>query len=276
MNFTFRRTYTGQIKLAVFDWAGTTIDYGCCAPAAAFIEGFKRKGVAITMAQARAPMGLEKREHIKMITEMEPVAMAWEQEHGRSVTEADIDEMYHEFVPVLLDVLGDYAELIPGTLETMSALRQQGIKIGGGTGYFEEAMQICMAAAARQGYKPDFSICATKVPNGRPAPWMIYEIMKKLDVYPTEAVVKIGDTVPDIKEGLNAGTWTIGVAQAGNEVGLTQAEWETLADAEKGQLLEQAINQLSPAGAHFVVDTIADVPQVIVEINRRLKNGERP
>ena len=92
-----------QIKLAVFDWAGTTIDYGCCAPAAAFIEGFKLKGVVITMAQARAPMGLEKREHIKMIAEMEPVVMAWQKEHGRSVTEADIDEMYHEFVPVLLD-----------------------------------------------------------------------------------------------------------------------------------------------------------------------------
>ena len=57
---------------------------------------------------------------------------------------------------------------------------------------------------------------------------------------------------------------------------LTQAEWEVLNDAEKGQRLELAINQLSQAGAHFVVDTIADMPQVIVEINRRLKNGERP
>lgn len=276
MNFTFRRTYTGSIKLAVFDWAGTTIDYGCCAPAAAFIEGFKRKGVEITMAQARAPMGLEKREHIKMITEMESVALAWQKEHGRFVTEEDIDEMYYDFVPALLDVLSEYAQLIPGTLNTMSVLRQQGIKIGASTGYFEEAMQICMEAAEHQGYKPDFSICATKVPNGRPAPWMIYEIMKELNVYPTEAVVKIGDTVPDIQEGLNAGTWTIGVALAGNEVGLTQAEWEALSAAEQGQRLEYAINQLAQAGAHFVVDTIADVPQVIQEINRRLKNGERP
>jgi phosphonoacetaldehyde hydrolase len=64
MSFYNPVTYCGPIKLAVFDWAGTTVDYGCCAPAAVFIEGYRHKGVAITLAEARAPMGIEKRAHI--------------------------------------------------------------------------------------------------------------------------------------------------------------------------------------------------------------------
>lgn len=276
MNFTYRRTYTGSVKLAVFDWAGTTIDYGCCAPAAAFIEGFKRKGVAITMAQARAPMGLEKRDHIKAITDMESVAMAWEAAHGHYVTAQDIDDMYHAFVPVLLEVLTDYAKIIPGTLETVKQLHQMGIKIGGTTGYFEEALAICQESAAKQGYEPDFVIGATQVPNGRPAPWMIYETMKNLNIYPVEAVVKVGDTVPDIEAALNAGAWAIGVAQTGNEVGLTEEEWSALNERKKMQMMDTAVKTLSQAGAHYVVDTIADVPAVIEDINIRLNSGERP
>ena len=30
------------------------------------------------------------------------------------------------------------------------------------------------------------------------------------------------------------------------------------------------------AGAHYVVDTLADLPEVIADINARLAKGERP
>ena len=46
MNFTYRRSYRGPIEAVLFDWAGTTMDFGCIAPAEVFVEvfGFWRKG----------------------------------------------------------------------------------------------------------------------------------------------------------------------------------------------------------------------------------------
>ena len=39
---------------------------------------------------------------------------------------------------------------------------------------------------------------------------------------------------------------------------------------------EHAAGKLYAAGAHYVVDTLADLPGVIADINRRLAQGERP
>ena len=57
---------------------------------------------------------------------------------------------------------------------------------------------------------------------------MALENARRLGVYPMESIVKIGDTLPDIEEGLNAGMWTIGLAKTGNEIGLTEQEIEDL------------------------------------------------
>lgn len=269
-------TYNGSLKLAVFDFAGTTVDYGCCAPAAVFIEGYRRKGVDITMAQARGPMGMEKRDHIRTIGEMPEVAAKWQQHHGQPMSAADIDAMYEEFVPLLLAVLEDYSTIIPGTVETIDYLRNEGLHVAGTTGYFDEALAVVERAAAAQGYKPDFTTCATRVPAGRPAPWMIYRAMEALGVYPPAAVVKVGDTAPDIAAGLNAGVWTVGVAKTGNEVGLTEAGLGELDANEATAKIAQAHQRLAAAGAHYVIDGIGDLPPIITQINQRLADGERP
>lgn len=265
-----------RLQLAVFDFAGTTVDYGCCAPAAVFIEGYRRKGVEITMAQARGPMGMEKRDHIRTIGEMPAVAEKWVQVHGRAMTADDIDDMYNEFVPLLLAVLNDYSELIPGTVETVSYLREQGLRVAGTTGYFDEALAVVAEAAAKQGYTPDFTTCATQVSAGRPAPWMIYRAMEALAIYPPAAVVKIGDTVPDIAAGLNAGAWTIAVAKTGNEVGLSVSELAALDPTDVDARVAAARQKLADAGAHYVSDGMEGLPAIIDQINTRLAQGERP
>ena len=91
-----------------------------------------------------------------------------------------------------------------------------------------------------------------------------------------EALVKVGDTLADIAEGLNAGMWTIGVAQTGNEVGLTEKEFAGLDPEARRTRLNLAYQRMFQAGAHYVVDSIAAVPPVIDEINERLVRGERP
>jgi phosphonoacetaldehyde hydrolase len=270
MSFYNPVTYRGPIKLAVFDWAGTTVDYGCCAPAAVFIEGYRHKGVAITLAEARAPMGIEKRAHIAAIAQMPAVVARWQTVHGRSITEQDIDEMYAIFAPLLLQTL------VPGVLMMQEWLRQQGIKIGATTGYFTEAAQVVQRAAAAQGYHPDSTVCASDVSAGRPAPWMLYRVMNELEVYPPAAVIAIGDTVADVAAGRNAGVWTVGVAKTGNELGLTAAEVVALPADELQHRLTAAYLHLSRAGAHYVVNGVGDLPWVIDKIQSRLARGERP
>jgi len=234
MEFVYRRSYRGPVKLVILDWAGTTMDYGCYAPAVVFIEVYRRHGVEITMKQARRPMGLHKRDHIKAISQMEEVAEAWTQVHGRPVTEQDVDDMFIEFQPLQLACLADYADLIPGTLETVAALRERGIAIGSTTGYFFEAMELIKEEAARRGYVPDSSVCATQVPAGRPHPWMVLQNMFNTGIYPPEAVVKVGDTKPDIGEGLNAGVWTVGLAKTGTILKLLSNGQIKMAKGEQG------------------------------------------
>jgi phosphonoacetaldehyde hydrolase len=158
----------------------------------------------------------------------------------------------------------------------VAVLRAQGMHIAASTGYFVEAMEVVRQAAARQGYAPDFTVSANQVAAGRPAPWMIYRAMEATGVYPPHAVVTVGDTVPDVEAGLNAGVWTVGVAQAGNEVGLSEAEFAALPAVEQESLRRQARATLAAAGAHYVIDGVWELPAVVEAINARLQMGMQP
>jgi phosphonoacetaldehyde hydrolase len=276
MSFVYQRSYRGELKGVILDWAGTTMDYGCYAPAVVFIEVFKRKGIDITIEEAREPMGAHKRVHIQKIAQIDAVRNRWTELHGAPPSEADIDAMFTEFIPLQLDCLAQYADLIPGCLEAVAAFRAKGLKIGSTTGYTGEMMDLLQKEAAARGYKPDATVCATEVPAGRPEPWMCLENAKLLRIYPMEAMVKIGDTLPDIYEGLNAGMWTIGLAMTGNELGLNEAEIATLDPEVRERKRQRAYERMAQAGAHYVVDSIVDCPPLIDEINARLARGERP
>ncbi len=202
------------VKLVVFDFAGTTVDHGCLAPLQAFIADFAEHGVPVSNAQARTPMGLDKGDHIRAMLRDPDVSRLWRQKHGRDWTEADFHRLYERFVVLQLEVLDRYSKLIPNLLETVADLRSRGIRIGATTGYFKEAADRVAAAARAQGYEPECVVCAQEVSAGRPAPWMIFRVMERLNVYPPAAVVKIGDTIPDIAEGRSAGAWSMGVLRA--------------------------------------------------------------
>jgi phosphonoacetaldehyde hydrolase len=221
-------------------------------------------------------MGAHKLVHIRQISQVPTVARKWQMVHGRPVTEDDVQKMFHQFVPLQLDCLAQYADLIPGTLEVVAELRKRGVKIGSTTGYTREMMDLLLKEAARRGYVPDATVCATDVPAGRPEPWMCLRNAEKLGVYPMEACIKIGDTIPDVEEGLNAGMWTIGLAKSGNELGMNEREIAALPADRLQARLERAYRRMAAAGAHFVVDTIADVLPVIERIGERIAAGERP
>ncbi|MEA2782915.1 MAG: phosphonoacetaldehyde hydrolase [Rhodospirillaceae bacterium] len=276
MTFKYQRSYRGKLQAVLLDWAGTTMDFGCVAPAVVFVEVFKRRGVPITIDEARAPMGAHKRVHIQRITQLDSVRQRWIEKRGKAPGEADIDGMFEEFVPLQLKCLSDYSALIPGTLEAISALRERGYKIGSTTGYTTEMMKINLKDAARQGYKPDSTVCASEVPAGRPYPHMCLQNVINLGVSTVEACVKIDDTRPGVEEGLSAGMWTIGLAVSGNEVGLSLADWDALPQAEQERRRQAAYTRMYQSGAHYVVDSIADIQPCLDDIEARLARGERP
>lgn len=276
MDFVTQRSYRGRLKAAIFDWAGTTVDYGCCAPAGAFQELFRRNGMEATIAQAREPMGMHKRDHIAVMLAMPDIARQWEGAHGAPPTEADLERLFNDFIPLQLDALPNFLDVIPGVPETVDAMRGRGMKIGATTGYNEAMMGLCQEAAARAGYIPDVSIAVTQVLAGRPAPWMAVKAAMELQIFPWESIVKIGDTVTDVLEGLNAGMWTIAVTRTGNEVGLSRQEVESLPPETLTPLLERAHTKLAQAGAHYVVESVADVLPLLDAIEIRLARGERP
>jgi len=276
MTFRYRRSYHGRIQAVLLDWAGTTMDFGCMAPAVVFVEVFKRQGVPITTEEARAPMGAHKRVHIQRITEIDSVRRRWQEKRGRPPTDEDVAAMFADFVPLQLKCLSDYSELIPGTLEAVAAMRARGAKIGSTTGYTAEMMKINLADAAKQGYVPDSTVCASDVPAGRPFPYMCLQNVINLGVSPVEACVKIDDTRPGIEEGLNAGMWTIGLAVSGNEIGLPLARWREVPAAESERMRDAAYVRMYQSGAHYVVDDITGVASCLDDIEARLARGERP
>lgn len=276
MTFRYSRSYRGPLQAAIFDWAGTTVDFGSLAPAAVFLKIFEEAGVPVTLDEARGPMGIHKRVHIEIMLAMDSVAQRWQAKHGKRPGEAEVDRLFAAFVPAQLACLAEHSALIPGTLETMRFLRGRGMKIGSTSGYTREMMEINLVEAARQGYEPDCMACVSDVPVGRPGPAMALVNVAQLSIGAVAACVKVDDTVAGVEEGLNAGMWSVGLAVSGNEVGLSLADWQALPAAEQARRRQAAERRLAQAGAHYVIDSVAELPAVVEDIEARLARGERP
>jgi phosphonoacetaldehyde hydrolase len=260
----------------VLDWAGTTVDFGCMAPVATFMEAFADAGVAITVAQARAPMGLPKWDHVHAITRDESVKVRWTNVKGREPDDDDVNALYERFLPLQVRTVERHSEVIPGVLDVVAELRARGLAIGSTTGYPREVMDVVVRLAKEQGFETDVTICAGDTPAGRPGPFMALQALINLSVSPVSSVVKIGDTAVDIAEGLSAGMWAIGVAVTGNEVGLSAEEFDLLSPHDQRSVSDAARDRLYRAGAHYVVDGLADIMPVLESIESRLADGERP
>jgi phosphonoacetaldehyde hydrolase len=259
-----------HIKAVVLDWAGTMVDHGSRAPAIVFQEIFRQRGVPITVGEAREPMGMAKRQHIATVAAMPRVAEAWVAKFGSACSEADIDAMYEEFLPMQKSILGEHSQLIDGAADTAAWLKENGVKIGSSTGYTQELMSIVVPAAAKQGYSPDCYLCAEDAPKGRPAPFLIFEAAKRMDVFPTWHMVKVDDTPVGIVAGRNAGCWTVGITKAGNCVGLSVEEFEALSDAEKADAISKASAKMLDAGAHMLAESAAE------HFDQQIEEGQLP
>lgn len=259
-----------RIECVIFDWAGTVVDYGCFAPVAAFIESFNAIDVPVSAAETRAYMGLTKLEEIRALFNLEHVRCEFREKFGRDYNEEDVQGRYKDFQQILYNTLGQYASPLPGVVETVGQLRKQGIKIGSTTGYTRKMMDIVIPAAEKQGYKTDHCVTSDNLPGGRPNPYMIYQNMIDLAVPSVDYVVKCGDTIADIREGVNAKVKSVGIILGSNEMGLTLEETQALPAEALRQRMDEVRRRMLDAGADAVLDSITDLPQYIDKLNESL------
>ena len=219
-----------QIELVVFDWAGTTVDYGSSAPSAVFDRVFSASGIHLTRAEINAPMGMEKKAHIRQLLSCASGKKQWAEKYGRPWNEADVERLYEEFEATL--------------------------------------------SARALGYAADCVVTPDVTGKGRPSPFMLYECMRQMNVYPPCRVVKVGDTVVDMEEGKNAGAYAIGVLTGSNLLGLTQEEYDAMDPLALNRKKKEAALCYLHAGADLVIDSIRELPEAIAVLNRRMAKGE--
>jgi phosphonoacetaldehyde hydrolase len=249
--------------LVVFDWAGTLIDHGCRAPLIAFLEAFHQAGIPLDEATARRPMGTNKRDHIHEILTYPEVRESVLRARNIPPDEALVNQLYGSFSKHLLTTLPQHAAPIQGAAECLKWLASQGIPVASTTGYTRSMMQAILPLAHLSGITPRFVVCADEVPAGRPAPWACFRIAETLGIFPLHRAIKIGDTPADIAEGLNANMISLGVSLSGNEIGLSEDQLNALPTTQRNSLNIQAKRNLCDAGAHEVLNTVADLPSWI-------------
>jgi len=274
----YRRTYKGPVKGLVLDWSGTTADAYVIAPAVVFVEVFQNQGIEISMEEARGPMGLRKDLHIKALTEEPVIAERWKAVHGKEPDQTDVDRMFEDFVPAQVSCLPKYTTLLPGVAEVTQRLQAQGLKIGVSTGFTRVMADVLVAAAIAQGFKPDADVAGDDVKEGaRPKPFMVYKNLDLMDISPIQSVVKVDDTTGGVGEGLNAGCWAVGVARYSNYMNINTLEEEaTLSEKEIQRRLAKTKDLLAKSGAHYVINDLQEIEDVIDDINVRLARGEQP
>jgi phosphonoacetaldehyde hydrolase len=255
------------LKAVVFDWAGTMIDFGSRAPVVALCKLFEAASVPLTEAEARADMGMAKSDHIAAILATSRVREAWTAQYGKAPDAGDAAALFGDIGPMMREAARECAELIPGAADVAGRLRAAGVKIGSCTGYTREMMVDILPVAEAQGYKPDMLVCAGDTAAGRPSPLMLWKNLVELGAWPATACVKLDDAEVGIAEGRAAGVWTIGVAASGNGVGLSREAFEALSSEERAARVCGARAALEKAGAHLVIDTVADLPDALAKLD---------
>ena len=209
------------------------------------------------MEEVREPMGMLKIDHIRTMLQMPRIKACWTEKYGKEPDEDDVNALFALFEEKLMSILHLYADSKPGIVETVERLRKAGLAIGSTTGYTDAMMAIVAPAAKEKGYAPDvwFSPDSTNQ-KGRPYPYMVFRNMEALGLSDVRKVVKVGDTTSDIKEGKNAGVWSVGITVGSSVMGLTEEEYNALSEDEKKAAREQTAEKFIAAGADMVFDTM--------------------
>jgi len=135
MNNTIKKNYSSYLKANITEEAGSMADYDCFAETVVLFEVFRQKGIDITLEEARGPIGIDIRDHIRVLTKYPRIAEEWLEEIGRECTEADIEKMFNNFISLQLSVIREQVIEVPDLPGALSAAHLQRMQSGLVTGY---------------------------------------------------------------------------------------------------------------------------------------------
>ena len=265
-----------KLQAVILDWAGTVVDFGSFAPTQIFVEAFKEFGIEVSLEESRGPMGMGKWDHIRTLCNVPEIAERYREKFGRTPTDDDVTAIYERFMPLQIEKIAVHSGIIPGALESIQTLRDKGLKIGTCSGYPKIVMDKVVELAEKNGYSPDCVVATDEVPNGRPYPAQSLQNVISLGISDVAACVKVDDTWPGILEGRSAGMWTVALTCSGNALGLTYEEYKKLDKAQLDEERQRIQKIFEGSKPHYLIDTIAELPEVIEDINLRLSKGELP
>lgn len=266
-----------KIKGIVLDWAGTIVDFGSLAPMGAFVELFARHHIEITIAEARVPMGLPKIDHIVALAQIPAIAAQWLASKGSPFSHNDAQQLLSEFQPMSAKAALDRSHFIPGFMSAYHELKAQGMAFATTTGYTRKIMTPLIDIARAKGFTPALVVCCDDVARSRPDPMGMQACLQAMGLHgKANQVIKVDDTAPGLAEGLAAGAWTVGVAVSGNALGWSHESWLQASAQDQAHAKTSASALLLAAGAHEVIDSVADLPDAIARIEQRMALGETP
>ncbi|SUV69418.1 phosphonoacetaldehyde hydrolase [Bordetella avium] len=265
-----------RLEAVIFDWAGTLVDFGSFAPTRVFVEAFAQFGVALTLEQARGPMGMGKWDHIRALCDDPGIASQYQERFGALPDDAAVTAIYERFLPMQLEKVAEYSDVIPGALQTLREIRERGLKVGSCSGYPASVMRRVLERALAGGLEIATVVASDQVPRARPAPAMALKNAVELGVADVAACVKVDDTGVGIEEGRRAGMWSVGLLLSGNAAGLTRDAYQALDEVGREAARARARQAFASAEPHYFIDTIADLPSVLSDIEARLASAERP
>ena len=188
----------GAVDLVVFDMAGTTIeDHG--EVLTAFKSALRKNQISISEDFLQKWRGASKKEVLRQVIEGE---------FGKESPDNPkrIDQAYGDFRHLLEDLYArEGIRPIPGVAETFKWLRERNIRIALTTGFYRKVTDMILRQVGWNSGAVDASICSDEVPQGRPAPYLIFRAMEATRTTDVHRVVNVGDTTLDLLSGHYAG-----------------------------------------------------------------------
>lgn len=265
-----------RLKAIIFDWSGTTVDFGSKCQQGAIQAAFQSEGVVVTDSHLHQCQNVAPSNDLRAILDLPEVATQWQATHGRLPNDQDVLLLSQRTEHQLLDLLPQAASPTPWLVQILEHIQKRGLKIGSSSDHPAKIMERLVPLAAEKGFAPDFWVATDQVPQGRPWPWMFFKNLKHLQICPPALTVNVGDTIADVEEANNAGAWSVAVLESSRLVGRSQKELEALSAKNRKLILQQVSHQLAQAGAHLVIKNLSELPAALDQIEKRLLNGLLP
>lgn len=187
-----------EIKLVVFDLAGTVIEDAGQVPAA-FTVVLRNHEIEVTSDSLREVRGASKREVIKRFVESQLGG-------GKTDVLALTEAIYNSFRSTLAGMYEkDGVREIAGATEVFTWLKQRGVLVALNTGFDRTITELLLNSMRWDGDLINAVVCGDDVAQGRPAPYLIFRAMEMSGVTSVHRVTNVGDTVLDLQAGQNAG-----------------------------------------------------------------------